>query len=225
VDDPRSAKHLERLRERYPHEVMVPVSASTELWLCQKRREGAVTYLDGDCAAAVVADTEGGKACKSDHTQQLEAMRRDVLDIYGSTGVLRALSEACRMRRSIFCFPVGNLETLVGLESCSKGSTGVDSLLDLAALRGSALPDCIMLKRGASVEDLYNVLRHQPYRMLAGDYIRAEGRGADGSPTRVLKKDELITPACCIIKLMTNKKVNWQSAKNSKPTGHHYLIH
>ena len=38
------------------------------------------------------------------------------------------------------------------------------------------LRDCISLRKGSTVEDLYTVLLHYPIQLLTGDFVRAEVR-------------------------------------------------
>ena len=73
-------------------EVAVPVSAISENWLLQKQ----VKTLDEKDALI--------------HSEQEKTLQR-VLETYGSTGVLDALSAAVFLRPPIFCYPVSDLDT------------------------------------------------------------------------------------------------------------------
>jgi len=66
------------------------------------------------------------------------------------------------------------------------------------------------------VQDLYDVLRHAPYRLLAGDFIRAECRAEKGA-SRVLRKEERLTADTAIVRVMTNKKAVWQRGTRRDP--------
>ena len=92
------------------------------------------------------------------------------------------------------------------------------------------LRDCVLMKPGSRVEDVFWVLKRQPYSLLEGDFVRAEcrvlqaagealGRGEQHqhqqqqqqpAKMRVVRKDELIKPANAVMLLQTNRKVSWQ---------------
>jgi hypothetical protein len=66
------------------------------------------------------------------------------------------------------------------------------------------LRDCVLMKPGSTVEDVFSTLKG--LGALRGDYVRAEGAGNLGEKSRLLKKDDLIQKSNRIIKIMTNKK-------------------
>jgi hypothetical protein len=86
------------------------------------------------------------------------------------------------------------------------------------------LRDCVLLKPGSRVEDVFWVLKRPPYALLEGDFVRAECRvllqpqqaqqpgeaGHQQAKTRVVRKDEVVGPANSVLLLQTNRKVSWQ---------------
>lgn len=80
---------------------------------------------------------------------------------FGSTNVHAALCKAVKLREPTYAFPVSCLETL----RSTRTSTGV---------KDSVLRDCISLKPGSTVNDLYSVMCHYPVSLLTGDFVRAE---------------------------------------------------
>lgn len=96
------------------------------------------------------------------------------------------------------------------------------------------LRDCLLLKPGSCVEDVYDVLKKPPYRLLEGDFVRAEcvaisgcsSGGTSGSAggsaaaagggavvRRVARKDEALAFDNCVLKVMTNRKASWQQKR------------
>ncbi len=80
---------------------------------------------------------------------------------YGSTNVLRALSEAVSLRNPSYMYPVQDLDSLQSIDKYRDLEPGV-------------LRDCICLKPHTTVEEAYRSLCCYPVHLLAGDYVRAE---------------------------------------------------
>ncbi|PNH08917.1 O-phosphoseryl-tRNA(Sec) selenium transferase [Tetrabaena socialis] len=170
--------------------------------------------------------------------------------VYGSTGAALALACAVAMRPPRPVFPVAELEGLAALQArgAASGAGGLlGSGLDAkarAAEGGSpgVLRDCLLLKPGSTVVDLFEVLKRPPYQLLEGDFVRAEcsamtspegaaasaaaaaaaaaGSGGSGLPApppqqswRVLKKDEVLDWGSCVARVMTNRRSHWQAVK------------
>jgi ribosome-binding ATPase len=113
-----------------------------------------------------------------------------MMDSFGSTGVIDCLSEAVALLRPVVVYPVENLET-----------------------DAEEAIHCVYVKPYTSVFNLYESLKRgdlKGYR-LAGDFVRAEGRGAQPrSPRRQLGRDTIIDESCNILHIQTNKKSIWQ---------------
>jgi ribosome-binding ATPase YchF (GTP1/OBG family) len=125
VDDPRASSHLANIRAACPYDCIVPVSAIAELALLQSRRRGELRYADGGGATAGAQPPPPAAA---------------VLAAYGATGVLESLRRATRLRASTLVFPVGSVETCVGVDVAGGTNTAL------------VLPDCVMLRSGSTVQ-------------------------------------------------------------------------
>ncbi|GFR42960.1 hypothetical protein Agub_g3958, partial [Astrephomene gubernaculifera] len=176
ADMASSPDHIIRVRQALPYDPAVPVSAATERWLCNQRRTGRVSYNDASAdVTAVVSDSP-------ELAEQLSRVRTAVLGRYGSTGAALALTCAVAMRPPRPVFPVTDLETCTALPArgISSGAGGLlGSGLDAKARAAeganpSVLRDCILLKPGSHIVDLFEVLKRPPYQLLEGDFVRAE---------------------------------------------------
>ena len=65
-------------------------------------------------ATAAGDDVTGGSSAANHVARQVEAVRRRVLEQYGSTGALLALTTAIAMRPPRVVFPVADLQASVG---------------------------------------------------------------------------------------------------------------
>lgn len=82
----------------------------------------------------------------------------------GSTNVHAALCQAVKLRPPSYAFPVIDLDTW---RSVKKGHSQ-------GHLEQDVLRDCVSLRKGSTVEDLYNVMLHYPLQLLSGEFVRAE---------------------------------------------------
>ena len=82
-----------------------------------------------------------------------------------------------------------------------------------------ALRDVLIMKPGSTVEDVFLSLKR--LGALGGDFVRAEGAGKIGEPSKQIKKDALVGRGCRILKIMTTKRTQWQQqhAQVSKAAG------
>jgi len=128
ADLPEAKTNIQRLKDRFTH--VVPVSAESELALRKASRAGLIEYLPGDSSFRI------SKALSAEQKRALEYIKTNVLDIYGSTGVQRAINEAVfEALGMITVFPVED-------EKC------------LCDRNGNVLPDALLLKRGSTPLDL-----------------------------------------------------------------------
>ena len=76
------------------------------------------------------------------------------------------------------------------------------------------LRDCILLKPGSTVSDVYDALKRGalPHVIVHGDFVRAEGKGLDPllHKKRQLGRDTVIDDSCSILRIQTNRKAVWQ---------------
>ncbi len=103
--------------------------------------------------------------------------------------------------------------------------TGVDST-------GNALPrlqDCLQLKPGSTVGDVFEALKRgvlsQSAAVVHGEFVRADARSlttvpSAGGATRVvqLRKDSVLDASNCVLRVQTNRKSVWQAGGNAAST-------
>lgn len=177
-------------------EVAVPICAVGENWNLLREVGKNVNSLKID-------DTESS----------FDQIRYNRLqNIFGSDclrGVLSAISAAVALRPPVLCFPVSDLVTEMPIGWHSGVVSSHERKADI-----SPLNDCLLLKPGSSVEDVFNALKRGelPHVHLSGDFVRAEGRSLDiNSRKKQLGRDSVIDETNCVIKVQTNRKSVWQT--------------
>jgi ribosome-binding ATPase YchF (GTP1/OBG family)/pimeloyl-ACP methyl ester carboxylesterase len=208
-DTPTAAAHLDAVRRQLPEQPSMAMSARLECGLLELRRRGAVQYIGGDATAVPVADVV---ATMDGKTSAAVAKTTEALQKVGSTGVHEVLAAAIALRPAMYLYPVVDLQSLH--TSAGKVATAADD--DGAAPQNSdVLRDCILLKRGATVDDAFRVLAKRD--LVSGRLVRSEGidmgavaaAAAAGDVTaalqpRIMRKDEVL-PAAAVVKMMANK--------------------
>lgn len=176
-------------------EAAIPVSARAESW--QLLRQAAELRTDSPLASQLPA--KGSKVwVENEHC--LTEMRAK----YGDTGVLDAISAAVNLRPPVLCYPVSDLAT--------EAPVGWNASHGMSA---PALRDCIQLKPGSTVGDLFDALKRGAldHAVISGDFVRAEGRALLTSEKKQLGRDVIIDKSNCVIRIQTNRKaLSWQSA-------------
>jgi ribosome-binding ATPase YchF (GTP1/OBG family)/predicted esterase len=216
MDHAAAAGNLEALRAALPTECIVPLSALAELSLIRLRRAGQVEYRAGG-GWEHVRPAPGAAAGT---WEALEKLRKTVAVLPKmSSGVLAAVNAAVALRSPLYVYPVANLDCC----TC-EGPVPGDQAMEGRGVRGgwqrkaeeqggegaaAVLRDCMMLRPGSSVFDVYEALKRPPWNLVAGDFVRAEARVAGGE-RRPLKKTELVVNGS-VLKIFTNKKARWQN--------------
>lgn len=113
ADLPSAQAHIRAVLAAYPHDAALAVSASAERQLQQLRRAGQVSYQD---AAAAAAAPSGSSSSSEAAVQQVT---QSVLQPYGSTGVLAALTCAVALKPPRWCFPIADRESCTALAAVS----------------------------------------------------------------------------------------------------------
>ncbi len=127
-DVPGSEKNIERLKNAFPHYVVIPCSADSELALRQAAKHGLIKYVPGDSAFEALPNLNPGQKLA------LEAIRKNVLEKFGNTGVQQVLDHAIfRMLNYITIYPGG--------------------LNNLKDSEGRVLPDCFLMRKGSTALD------------------------------------------------------------------------
>lgn len=152
-------------------------------------------------------------------------------------GTWQCLQSAMCLREPVVVFPVDDIESCSPIPAMAKYAVGDPSLPNpgmvacLEAAGGRApscwdkrscvyktpakgvkvpvLRDALMMKPGSTVEDVFVTLKNMG--ALVGEFIRAEATSDVGVPSKPVPKHQLLSRSICILKIMTNKRVAWQS--------------
>jgi len=123
-------ENLKILREEFPNETIVPVSAEAELALRKADEHGLIEYTPGS------ADFKELKPLEGKQGEALNYIRENVLKKYGSTGVQEMINKtAFDLLDLIVVFPVQDAHKWM-------------------SAKGNVLPDAHLLKRGSNALDL-----------------------------------------------------------------------
>eukprot|EP00873_Tetraselmis_striata_P034076 jgi/Tetstr1/454340/TSEL_004018.t1 len=197
------------VRASHSREPSVAVSAESEAWLCRARAKAQVQYVSGAPTCRLLCQDQAVVA----RLRQIEA---NVLHKFGSTGVQAALSAAVSLRPPALAFPVASLDSCAALpvraqtsplvsghDGGGQQSSGKDAPGGVGGQ--PVLRDCVLLKPGSTVGELYETLKKPPYCLLAGEYVRAEAR-MEGGRRHVVRKDDPISPSASVLQIMCNRK-------------------
>ncbi|MFT7615988.1 MAG: ribosome-binding ATPase YchF (GTP1/OBG family) [Candidatus Woesearchaeota archaeon] len=144
VDLPTAKENITRLKEQFPKYNIIPCSAESEYALREAAKHKFISYVPG-------ADTfEISKEVTDKQAQALNYIKEHVLGVYGSTGVQQVLDTAV--------FDI--------LDYIAIYPGGVNKLGDS---KGNILPDCFLLKNGATALDFADRLHTD----FAKNFIRA----------------------------------------------------
>ena len=128
IDLPSAQNNFERAKKDFPSYLIVPCSADSELALKEAAKAGLIKYVPGD------SDFEITGNLNEKQKKALEYIRNNVLKKFGSTGVQNVVNTSIfDLLKYIAIFP-----------------GGVNKLADS---HGNVLPDCFLLKQGATALD------------------------------------------------------------------------
>ena len=143
-DRPDSLKNLENLKKTYPELMIVPCSADSELSLRLASNAGLISYIPGEGSFKYLKDLS------LKQKEALESIKKNVLDVYGSTGVQEVLNHAVfDLLKYIAVFPAGAHK--------------------LADSKGNIIPDCFLLPEGSTALDFAYTIHTD----LGKNFIRA----------------------------------------------------
>lgn len=193
-------------------EVAVPISARAECWALHRlamRSKRVMESLSSSSCSSVRMPPQG-----SQKWHEEESRLQKCIEGFGSTGVLEAISEAVKLKPPVLCYPVGDLDAETPVAWTASLIAGNEPQLASAPI----LRDCLQLKPGSTVEDLFEALKRGALRnaTMHGDFVRAEGRGLerDASKKVQLRRDSVLTESNCVVRLMANRKSVWQNHVN-----------
>ncbi len=128
IDVPGSEKNLTRLKEAYPHYMIIACSAMAELELRQKTKDEILNYVPGE-ETFIIKKTLTEKESKI-----LTYIQKEILEKYHHTGIQNVLNSA------VFDF----------LKYIAIFPGGINNLIDS---QGRTLPDCFLMKEGTTALD------------------------------------------------------------------------
>jgi len=126
-DLPMAAENIERLKKEFPDYRFVPCSAEAELALKEAAKAGLIKYIPGDNDFTIINESQLQPKQKA----ALDFIRKNVLDVFGGTGIQQAMNAAVfDLLRYVAIFP-----------------GGVNKLTDQF---GRVLPDCFLMPPGTT---------------------------------------------------------------------------
>ncbi|MGI0058330.1 MAG: YchF-related putative GTPase [Nitrosotalea sp.] len=132
IDVPGAEKNFDRLREKYVDTIVIPASTDSELSLRKAEKKGLIKYVPGSEQFDILHKEQLTK-------KQLEALdfiTQGILGEYMRTGVQFAINVTVfKLLKMNSIYPVANPE-------------------NFSDKKGRVLPDLLLLKDGATVEDL-----------------------------------------------------------------------
>lgn len=152
-------------------------------------------------------------------------------------GVWQCLQSSMMLQSPVLVFPVSDMSSLSplpgmieyatldpslpseGLISCLRAAGGSSPSLwndvihgydpSMAKTSSIMLRDALVMKPGSTVEDVFLSLKRMG--VLSGEFVRAEGAGRIGEKAKLVPKQEPISSVNRILKIMTNKRTQWQA--------------
>jgi ribosome-binding ATPase YchF (GTP1/OBG family) len=128
VDLEKGKENYEALKKKFSDEIIIPCSADSELALREAAKAELIEYISGEGDFKILKDLNDKQKAA------LESIKKNVLDVFGNTGVQQVLDMAVfDLLKYIAIFPAG-----------------VNKLADKD---GNVLPDCFLLPEGSSALD------------------------------------------------------------------------
>ncbi|MBI5064622.1 redox-regulated ATPase YchF [Candidatus Woesearchaeota archaeon] len=128
TDVPTAKANIERMKKEFPDYLIIPCSSEGELALREAAKKNLIKYLPGDSDFEIVGNVNDTQR------NALNFIKEKILKEWGKTGVQDCLNKA------VFDF-LGFIAIFPG---------GVNNLVDK---EGRVLPDCFLIKQGATALD------------------------------------------------------------------------
>ncbi len=127
IDMPGAKENFERIKKEFKDYEIIPCSAEAELALREAAKKGLIKYIPGENSFQVLKEKELNEQQK----KALEFIKKNVLEVYGSTGVQDVLDKAVfKLLNYIPVYPVANSK--------------------LGDKDGNRLPDCFIVPEGTT---------------------------------------------------------------------------
>ena len=134
ADLPGAKENIERMQEKYPN--VIPTSAESELALMNATRAGLISYISGDSSFEILEKDK----LNPNQIKALEYIQTNILDVYGSTGVQKALNTAVfELLNMIVVYPVGDEHKLTDQ-------------------KGNVLPDAFLVPKGSTPREFAYII-------------------------------------------------------------------
>ncbi len=130
VDTETGKKNYEELKKKFNDRLIIPCSAESELVLRQASKANLINYVPGENNFKIIAPEK----LNEKQLKALDFIQKNVLDVYGSTGVINTLNSA-----------VFDL-----LEYMAIFPGGVGKMEDQ---HGNVLPDCFLMPKNTTALD------------------------------------------------------------------------
>jgi len=144
VDLPSGKENYEKLLKEFSDYVIVPCSADSELALREADKAGLIKYIPGEKNFEVVGDLN------EKQKQALDKIKKNILEVYGSTGVQEVLNNVVfELLKYIAVFPAGATK--------------------LGDSKGNILPDCFLVPDGSTALDFAYIIHSD----LGDKFIKA----------------------------------------------------
>jgi len=156
IDLPDGKKNYKKIKEKFSDLNIVPCSADSELALREATKLNLIEYIPGERNFETKGELNDntlpsrseGKGTRQ--KQALENIKKNVLDVFGSTGVQEVLNKTVfELLKYIAVFPAGANK--------------------LADSKGNVLPDCFLLPKGSTALDFAYVIHSD----LGDNFIKA----------------------------------------------------
>ncbi len=134
ADLPGAKENIERIREKYPN--VIPTSAESELALVNAAKVGLISYVSGDSDFELLEKDK----LNPNQINALEYIQTNILDVYGSTGIQKALNQAI--------FDLLDMITVYPVEDEHK----------FTDQKGNVLPDAILVPKGSNPKQLAYII-------------------------------------------------------------------
>ena len=134
ADLPGAKENIERMKEKYPR--VIATSAESELALVNATRAGLISYVSGDSSFEILEKDK----LNPNQIKALEYIQTNILDVYGSTGVQKALNTAVfELLNMIVVYPVGDEHKLTDQ-------------------KGNVLPDAFLVPKGSTPREFAYII-------------------------------------------------------------------
>ena len=166
IDKPSSKENFEKLKKEFPEYIIVGCSADSELALKEASKTGLIEYNPGESDFKINKEKINEK-----QKQALKSIRKNVLEVYGSTGIQEVLNQA-----------VFDLLKYIAIFPASANKLG-DS-------KGNILPDCFLLPENSTALDFAYFL-HSDFGDNFIKAVNARTKQAVGKDYKLKHRDAL----------------------------------